>query len=176
MKIIAYILPGLLFLTFSHLPVSAQKSHSKAYSERRSSHHNRPTFSEEEFRKKKEDFITRTIPLTPEEAHSVLPYIHELKSAQRANDMKIRNLRRSINAHTPSSKCLATLKEIRDLQYANLKLETDYQKKFLKVLSPYKYFRLLNADNDFDRKILHEMVGFRKKGFSQRSDSSPKND
>ena len=85
--------------------------------------------------------------------------------------MKIRNLRNSINAHTSSKQCLIVLRQIRELQYANLKLETDYQKKFLKVLSPYKYLRLLNADNEFDRKMLNEMVNNKKREFPQKSRS-----
>lgn len=172
MKLFAYIFTAILCLSFSQLPISAQKFHSRDNRDRRSFHHNkRSSFSQEEFKKQKEAYFVRTIPLSPEEAQAVLVYIHQLKMAQRNNDMKIRNLRNSINAHTSSKQCLIVLRQIRELQYANLKLETDYQKKFLKVLSPYKYLRLLNADNEFDRKMLNEMVNNKKREFPQKSRS-----
>ena len=172
MKLFAYIFTAILCLSFSHLPISAQKLHSRDNRDRRPFHHNKhSSFSQEEFKKQKEAYFVRTIPLSSEEAQTVLAYIHQLKTAQRNNDMKIRNLRNSINAHTSSKQCLIVLRQIRELQYANLKLETDYQKKFLKVLSPYKYLRLLNADNEFDRKMLNEMVNNKKREFPQKSRS-----
>ena len=73
MKLFAYIFTAILCLSFSQLPISAQKFHPRDNRDRRPFHHNKhSSFSQEEFKKQKEAYFVRTIPLSPEEAQTVL--------------------------------------------------------------------------------------------------------
>lgn len=118
----------------------------------------RPKFSSQEYMERKNSFLTKNAHLTTSEASDVLPLLHRQKELQRANDSKIRDLRKQVNINSDDAKCLSILKQIRSLQENNYKLELEYQKKMLKKVSSLKYLLLINADVAFDREMLHKIM------------------
>ncbi|MBP3774634.1 MAG: hypothetical protein ILA34_04715 [Bacteroidaceae bacterium] len=116
-------------------------------------------FSPREFKKREEAFITEKAKLTPTEATFLFPLFHKMKDMLRDNDKKANHLRFRIKQEPQlgDKECLEILDEIRKLQLNGVQIESDYQKKILKGLSPRKLLLVMTASKQFDREMLRCM-------------------
>ena len=114
--------------------------------------------SEDEFRSKKEAYITKKAELTPEEAAQFFPLYFELQ------DKKAANNRKAWSKSKDGLKPDVTEQEYEDIFNAffevnneNSLLDKEYMKKCQKFLSNKKIFMALKAEILFNRHMLKIM-------------------
>jgi Skp family chaperone for outer membrane proteins len=119
---------------------------------------NPPKFSPEDFKKNIEAFITEEAELTPKEASQFFPLFHEMHNKQRDLNNKLFEAE-----HDGEQKNMteAQYKEMLTLQdntvAQNAQIQSEYTKKFLKVMSAKKVYKAIKAETKFHRKMLRDM-------------------
>ena len=115
-------------------------------------------YSEEEFRAKKEAYITRKAELTPEEAEKIFPLYYELQDRKSENNKRAwTNGRKGKEPGTTEAQYEDILNDFLDTNKANNQLDKEYLKKFQKVLSNKKIYLILKAEISFNRHMLKIM-------------------
>ena len=116
-------------------------------------------FSPEEFVQKCDCYITDYAKLTPQEAQKFLPLYHAMKDAQRKlMHEKGSLLHNAIKDDKGEKNSQKTLDKLNALDRQVLDIETEYQKKMLKVISASKLLRVKDAEKKFERRVLHKMA------------------
>ncbi len=119
---------------------------------------NPPKFSPEDFKKNIEAFITEEASLTSKEAAQFFPLFHEMHDKQRDLNNKLFNAER---AGEQGDMTEAQYKELLTLQsntaVQNAQIQSEYIKKFLKVMSAKKVYKAIKAETKFHRKMLRDM-------------------
>ena len=116
----------------------------------------RKEFSPEKYRQNLEAFITKEVCLTPEEQQKFYPLLGEMMEAQR----KLMDQEREIMRSGKDAKTEADFEKIISkstaLQVENRKLEQTYYKKFGKVLSWEKIYKVRIAMVRFNMQALRK--------------------
>jgi hypothetical protein len=119
---------------------------------------NPPKFSPEDFKKKIEAFITQEAELTSKEAAQFFPLFHEMHDKQRDLNGKLINADRTAEQSDMSEsqyKELLTLQNNTAIQ--NAQIQSEYTKKFLKVMPAKKVYKAIKAETKFHRNMLRDM-------------------
>ncbi len=118
----------------------------------------RQKFSEEEFRSKKESFITKKAELTPEESAQFFPLYFELQD--RKSDINNRTWekgREGKDAGTTESEYDEIINVFLDARLQQDQADREYLKKFRKFLSNKKIYKIIRAEIIFNRNMLKIM-------------------
>lgn len=133
-----------LFLLSMCLPTLAQKKTDQC--------------SENEFRVKKEAYITKKAQLTPEEAAAFFPLYFELQDLKSENNSQawIKG-RKGKNPQTTESEYEDIIQTFVEANQKNNELEKAYLKKYREILSYKKIYMVLKAEILFNRNMLKIM-------------------
>ena len=112
--------------------------------------HNR--FNPAKFKADLEKFITVEACLTPREAAAFFPLYNELNNKQRVLYDKIRELRRMKPAD--EERCKKVIAEIDQLEIEIKQLQSNYNARFLSVISASKLFDVIKAESKFHRQAM----------------------
>ena len=119
----------------------------------------RPRFSPEEYKQKEANYITRKANLTPTEATAFFPLFHAMKDQQRKLSFENgRLMRRAWRENLNDAESLSLLNTINNNEEKIQKLEKQYEKRFLKVVSASKLLKIKVAEKSFERKVLSDMA------------------
>ena len=114
--------------------------------------------SEQEFRAKKEAYMTEKASLTPEEAGQFFPLYFELQDIKKKlNGEPWGKARKADESQADDAEYEALLNHFIDAQQKSIDLDREYLKKYLKFLSPKKIYLLRKAEGKFHRNILRIM-------------------
>ena len=117
--------------------------------------------SEEEFRNKKQTYLTEQAGLTAKEAELFFPIYFELQGKKKAiNRSTWKNAKKGLQAQTTEEEYENILQEFIKTEEQNMILDKEYLKKYQSVLSNKKIFKVLHSEIKFNRnmlKILQEM-------------------
>ena len=117
--------------------------------------------SEEEFRNKKQTYLTEQAGLTAKEAELFFPIYFELQGKKKAiNRSTWKKAKKGLQAQTTEEEYENILQEFIKTEEQNMILDKEYLKKYQSVLSNKKIFKVLHAEIKFNRnmlKILQEM-------------------
>lgn len=136
---------SLLFACLMCLPLSAQKKkHTK-----------------EEFRAKKQAYMTEKAELTEEEAKNFFPLYFELQNKKKeTNKATWKKAGKAMETETTEKEYEEIIDSFLSSQYKTLDLEKEYIKRYRKVLSDKKIYQIYWAEINFNRnmlKILQDM-------------------
>lgn len=116
--------------------------------------------SPEEFRAKQQAYIVEKAGLTAEEATAFFPIYFELQERKREMNRKAwRLLKKGNDEQTTDDDYEQIMEDIYDVRIASAELEKTYYKKFKKILSAKKIFRVQHAEMRFQRDMLKGMRG-----------------
>ena len=123
--------------------------------------HGREEFSPEKFRQYMEGFIAKEACLTANEQQKFFPMLNEMLQAQRKlMDQEREIMRSGMNAKT-EAEFEQIVKKTTELQVANRKTEQTYYKKFAKVLTWEKIYKVRMALTKFN---MYALRNFQPKG------------
>ena len=126
-------------------------------------------FDMNEFKARLEKYINKAAHLTPEESQKFFPLYYEMKDKQHQMQMEMFKLKREkmkvIFNRMPGSadKKFESLSDeeyakailrIKKLNLSIAELEADYYKKMCKVIPAKKVFIVMQAEDDYHRKML----------------------
>ncbi len=106
---------------------------------------NRRQFSPEQFINDMKDFITKEAGLSPMEAQAFFPIYFEMQDLQRKNNEARMQLAWSINDQSSEADYQRVLEKMNEMELKDKQLEKDYMKKFHKVLSYKKLYKVKMA-------------------------------
>lgn len=106
---------------------------------------NRRQFSPEQFVKDMTEFITKEAGLSPMEAQAFFPIYFEMQDLQRKNNEARMQLAWTINEHSTEADYERVLEKMNELELKDKQLEKDYLKKFHKILSYKKLYKVKMA-------------------------------
>ena len=130
-----------LLLTFMCISIHAQKQGKSC--------------SEEEFRAKKQAYLTEQAGLTQEEAAKFFPIYYELQALKKDVNRKAwKNAREGKNPETTEAQYEDILNGFIDAEEQNCNLDKEYLKKYQSVLSNKKIYMVLRAEIKFNRNML----------------------
>lgn len=130
-----------LILTILCLSVNAQKQ-------------SKPC-SEEEFRAKKQAYMTEQANLTEEEAAKFFPIYFELQSLKKDINRKAwKKGREDKNPQTTEAEYEEILKNFIDAEEQNWRLDKEYLEKYRTILSNKKIYMVLRTEISFNRNML----------------------
>ena len=133
-----------LFLSFLCLNLNAQKQSNQC--------------SEEEFRAKKQAYITEQAGLTEEEAAKFFPIYFELQSLKRDINRKAwKEGRKGKNPQTTEAEYEEILNGFIETGIQNSQLDKEYLKKYQSILSNKKIYMVLHAEIKFNRNMVKIM-------------------
>ena len=111
--------------------------------------------SEEEFRAKKQAYLTEQAGLTQEEAAKFFPIYYELQALKKDVNRKAwKNAREGKNPETTEAQYEDILNGFIDAEEQNCNLDKEYLKKYQSVLSNKKIYMVLRAEIKFNRNML----------------------
>lgn len=114
----------------------------------------RPRFNQQEFRQRTQDFITKEANLTADEAKVFFPVYHEFKDKQRKIHFSIHKLKMNAPATDNEKAYEELLMNIARLNSELTGLDSVYYKKFCKLISAKKFYKILSIEDRMHRKIL----------------------
>ena len=114
--------------------------------------HDGAQFDPQKFQQMVEQTLTKAGGLTTAEAEAFFPLYNEMRAKQREIGRQIHDLKQS----TPtSSKAYAdTILRIKKLQLEMAELEQEYYKRILRKVSAEKVFKMMQAEDDFHRRMV----------------------
>ena len=118
-----------------------------------------PRFDPQRFEQMVEQTLTKAGELSPDEARTFFPLYKEMREKQRTMGREVHELKCSHPADAKA--CSATIAKIKRLQVEMAELEQSYYKRFLRVVSPEKLFRMMKAEDDFHRRMVRGERGKR---------------
>ena len=134
---------------------------------------NRREFSPEKFQKHLQDFIVKETNLTTDEQTKFFPLLKEMMDAQRnLMDQERQLMKQGKDAKTESDYEKIITKST-ELQVENRKTEQTYYKKFSKVLSWEKIFKVRRAINKFQMQAIKSFAPRQQKA-GGRQNAGPK--
>ena len=130
-----------LLLTFMCISIHAQKQDKNC--------------SEEEFRAKKQAYLTEQAGLTQEEAAKFFPIYYELQALKKEVNKKAwKKGKEGKNPETTEAQYEDILNGFIDAEEQNCNLDKEYLKKYQSVLSNKKIYMVLRAEITFNRNML----------------------
>ena len=114
----------------------------------------RQQFSPEKFRENMENFITKEAGLTATEQQKFYPMLNEMLSAQRKLMAQEREVMKSGQKAKTEAEYEQIVKKTTELQVENRKIEQTYYKKFAKVLTWEKIYKVRMALTKFNMHAL----------------------
>lgn len=114
----------------------------------------RPRFNKQEFRQRTQDFITKEANLTADEAKAFFPIYNEYKDKQRQIHFSIHKLKMNAPATDNEKAYEELLMNIARLNSELTGLDSVYYKKFCKLISAKKFYKILSIEDRMHRKIL----------------------
>ncbi|MBQ9362621.1 MAG: hypothetical protein IJT97_04270 [Bacteroidaceae bacterium] len=114
----------------------------------------RQQFSPEKFRENMENFITKEAGLTANEQQKFYPMLNEMLSAQRKLMAQEREVMKSGQKAKTEAEYEQIVKKTTELQVENRKIEQTYYKKFAKVLTWEKIYKVRMALTKFNMHAL----------------------
>lgn len=109
----------------------------------------------EEFRAKQEAFITQKADLTKDEAAKFFPAFFELQNKKKElNDKALSLIKKGKDDKTTENEYDKIIEQVLDLRIESDKLEKEYYKRFRKVLSAKKLYKVQYAEMRFHRELL----------------------
>ena len=111
--------------------------------------------SEEEFRAKKQAYLTEQAGLTEEEAAQFFPVYYELQALKKQVNRKAWNeARKGKNPETTEAEYENILLSFIDAEEKNCNLDKEYLKKYQSILSNKKIYMVLRAEIKFNRNMV----------------------
>lgn len=118
--------------------------------------------SPEEFREKQQSFMAKEAGLTKKEASAFFPVFFELQEKKASLNRKAHLVfKRGENVTLTEKDYKILLDELQDIRSKQMELESVYYKKFVKILSYEKLYKLQQAETTFHRQLLR---GVHRKG------------
>lgn len=111
-----------------------------------------PRFDPQKFQQMVEQTLTKAGGLTADEAKAFFPLYNKMREEQRAKGKQIHELKQSAPADTKAYS--STIMRIKKLQVETAELEHDYYKRFQRVVPPEKLFKMMQAEDDFHRRMV----------------------
>lgn len=132
-----------LFLTILCISVHAQK---------------KANYSEEEFRTKKQAYLTEQAGLTKDEATKFFPLYFELQALKKETNKKAwQKAHQGKDPQTTEEEYEDILKGLIEAEEETSRLDKEYMKKYQKVLSNKKIYQVLIAEIKFNRNMVKIM-------------------
>lgn len=111
--------------------------------------------TEKEFRAKKEAYMAKQAELTPEEIEMFFPIYNELQERKKEVNKKAwKEAKKSKNPQTSEKEYEDILNGFIEADKINNELDKQYMKKFQKILSNKKIYKVLKAEIKFQRNML----------------------
>ena len=111
--------------------------------------------SEEEFRAKKQAYLTEQAGLTEEEAAQFFPVYYELQALKKQVNRKAwTEARKGKNPETTEAEYENILLSFIDAEEKNCNLDKEYLKKYQSILSNKKIYMVLRAEIKFNRNMV----------------------
>ena len=125
----------------------------------------RGEFDMKEFKARLEAEITKYAQLTPEESQKFFPLYFEMKEKQHGLQVEMFKLKREMKkAVNPSDDTYAkTIQKIKKLNVEIAELEAEYFKKICKAVPARKVYQVIQAEDEFHRKMLSKFNQERKR-------------
>lgn len=118
----------------------------------------RRKFSPQEFMQKRDEFIANKAGLTPGEAAKLFPIYHQIDRQKFEIDRQLGKLMHDgKNPNLSEKEAQKILSEIDKLQIKKAKLDNEFHTKGRQVVTAHKILRVMHADWEFSRHVLHEM-------------------
>ncbi|MEG1617839.1 MAG: hypothetical protein RR202_13605 [Bacteroidales bacterium] len=115
-----------------------------------------------EFMEKKKNFLIKETGMTQQEITAFFPLYEELQTkkfeSQRAVRQKMKKIDQS-KEPVSSQTYVEALEMMNNRQLKDAQLDNEYFKKFSKILSPEKLYRLHRAEMNFNREMLRGVGG-----------------
>lgn len=119
---------------------------------------NAPRLTPEEFKAKQEAFITEKAELSKEEAAKFFPLFFEMQAQKKVlNDHAWKLIKKGKNAETTESEYEQIIDEVLDSRLKADQLEKEYYRKFKKILSAKKIYKVQHAEMRFHRELLKDV-------------------
>ena len=125
------------FITILMLPLLVQAQRQEGFPRRQ--------FSPEQFVKDMTEYITKEAGLSPMEAQAFFPIYFEMQDQQRKNNEARMQLAWSINDKSTEADYERVLEKMNDLELKDKQLEKDFLKRFHKILSYKKLYKVKMA-------------------------------
>ena len=120
--------------------------------------------SEEEFRAKKQAYLTEQAGLTSKEAAQFFPLYYELQALKKEINQKAwKAAKKGKEPQTTEAEYEAILNGFIDAEAQNGELDKEYLKKYQSVLTNKKIYMVLRAEIKFNRNMLKIMQTSQKK-------------
>ncbi|NMA75123.1 MAG: hypothetical protein GX963_13450 [Bacteroidales bacterium] len=114
--------------------------------------------SPEEFKQQQQEFMTKEASLTKKEASEFFPLFFELQDKKASLNRKTRLLfKRGEDVALSEKEYKTLLDELQDIRMQQAEVEKEYYKKFAKILSYEKIYRIQQAETKFHRQLLRGM-------------------
>lgn len=118
-------------------------------------YHPQERISPEEFRAKQQTFIAEKANLTKDEAAKFFPLYYELQDKKKErNDKAWKLLKQGKDPKTTEDQYDEIIETVFDLRIETDQMEKTYFKKFRKVLSAQKIYKVQHAEVRFHRELL----------------------
>lgn len=114
-------------------------------------------FDPQKFQQMVEQSLTKAASLTPEEAKAFFPLYNEMRAKQREMGKQIHQLKKECSGD--SKACSATILRIKQLEVDMATLGQTYYQRILKVIPPEKVFKIMEAEDDFHRRMVQGQRG-----------------
>lgn len=157
-----YILITLLFLSMGTFAQQPGRDRHPARRER---------LSEEDFRRRVQDFITQNVGLTEQEAKAFFPLFHKYKGEQMAIHKRIHQLKNNPPKSGKEADYQDHVMQIARLSSEAVQLDAVYYKKLCKVISAKKFYKVLSLEDEMHRNMLKNYNG--KRGKDNRTQRKP---
>jgi len=128
-------------------------------------------FSPEKYRQMLEGFITKEVALTSNEQQKFFPMLHEMMEAQRKLMDEEREILRSGKQAKTEADFEHIVKKTTELQVENRRTEQTYYKKFAKVLTWEKIYKVRMAITKFNMHALRKFSPQRRSQWGKKDGS-----
>lgn len=123
-------------------------------------------FDPQKFQQMVEESLTKAANLTPEEAKAFFPLYNEMRAKQREMGQQIHQLKQRCAGDAKA--CSSTILRIKQLQVDMASLGKSYYERMLKVVPPEKVFKVMEAEDEFHRRMVQGQRG--RRGGDRRPD------
>lgn len=120
-------------------------------------------FSKEEFRNRQKEFLTQKAELTAEEAEKFFPLYFEFQDKKAEYNKEVWNsMKKGDNKNATETEFEKISEDIVKTKITIDNLEMEYLKKYKKILSSKKIYKIQRAEMKFHRELIRAMKENRK--------------
>jgi len=121
-------------------------------------HKGGPRLSPEQFRAKQKEFIIQKAELTKDEANKFFPLFFELQDKKKEiNDNVWKLMKKGREKDLKEEEYEKIIEDVIDSRLKSDQLEKEYYKRYKKVLSAKKIYKVQHAEMRFHRELLKDM-------------------